>query len=267
MSALPVLGRRRARPARPARAPRTGRRRRCRARRRAPARRCPSAAARRAGRSRRPPAATSRRARASSRRGERGRRRRVVQSRAARTTSRPEVALAAHGRLAGVQAHAHADVDAARPVVLGVGALRLDGCRDGVAGAGKGEEEGVALRVDLDAAERREVLPHQPAVLGEHARRNGRRAASASAVEPSTSLKTNVTVPLGRPGMRPSMRAAWQAREREPARRRDQPVPAPARRQPRRLVPVGRGGARRAPATRTSRSCSRSATPPATGAT
>ena len=48
---------------------------------------------------------------------------------------------------------------------------------------------------------------------------------------------------------------------------RDEPVPPPARREPGRLVPVGRGGASRRPATRTSRSCSRSATRPATGAT
>ena len=78
-----------------------------------------------------------------------------------------EVALAAHGRLAGVQAHPHPDVDPVGPVVLGVGALRLDRCRDGVAGTGKGEEEGIALRVDLDASEGREAFPHQPPVLGE----------------------------------------------------------------------------------------------------
>ena len=53
----------------------------------------------------------------------------------------------------------------------------------------------------------------------------------------------------------------------EPARAGDEPVPPPARRQPGRLVPVGGGGARRARARRTGRSCSRSATRPATGAT
>ena len=79
----------------------------------------------------------------------------------------PRVALAADGRLAGVQAHADAHVDAARPLVRGVRALRLDRCRDRVAGARKGEEERVALGVDLDPAERREVLAHQPAVLVE----------------------------------------------------------------------------------------------------
>ena len=49
--------------------------------------------------------------------------------------------------------------------------------------------------------------------------------------------------------------------------RRDQPLPAPARRQPGRLVPVGRRGVRGGARARQARSCCRSATPPATGAT
>ena len=53
----------------------------------------------------------------------------------------------------------------------------------------------------------------------------------------------------------------------EPARAGDEPLPPPARRQPGRLAAVGRGGARRGARTRTSRCSSRSATPPATGAT
>ena len=53
----------------------------------------------------------------------------------------------------------------------------------------------------------------------------------------------------------------------EPPRRRDQPVPAPARRQPRRLAAVGRRGVRRGPGSATCRCCCRSATRPATGAT
>ena len=56
-------------------------------------------------------------------------------------------------------------------------------------------------------------------------------------------------------------------RRSEPARERDQPVPAAARPQPGGLVPVGPRGARAARGARTSRSCSRSATRPATGAT
>ena len=53
----------------------------------------------------------------------------------------------------------------------------------------------------------------------------------------------------------------------QPPRRRDQPVPAPARPQPGRLVPVGPRGARPRRASSTGRSSSRSATRPATGAT
>ena len=54
---------------------------------------------------------------------------------------------------------------------------------------------------------------------------------------------------------------------RKPARARDQPVSAAAQAQPGRLVAVGPGGAGRGASAPTSRSCSRSATPPATGAT
>ena len=63
----------------------------------------------------------------------------------------PEVALAAERRLARVQTHPHADHVPVRPVLDRVQPLRLDGRRDGVAGAREREEEGVALGVDLDA--------------------------------------------------------------------------------------------------------------------
>ena len=53
----------------------------------------------------------------------------------------------------------------------------------------------------------------------------------------------------------------------QPARGRDQPVPAAARRQPGRLAAVGRGGVRARARARPARCCSRSATRPATGAT
>ena len=48
-----------------------------------------------------------------------------------------------------------------------MGALGVDGRGDGVARAREREEEGVALRVDLDAAVLREALAHQPPVVGE----------------------------------------------------------------------------------------------------
>ena len=61
----------------------------------------------------------------------------------------PQVALLAERRLARVQAHPHADRGVLGPRVLCVRALRLDGRRDRVASAGEGEEERVALGVDL----------------------------------------------------------------------------------------------------------------------
>ena len=76
----------------------------------------------------------------------------------------PQVALAAERRLAGVEAHPDADVDAVGPLLRCVRALRFDGCGDRIAGARKGEEERVALRVDLDAAVLCEALAHQPPV-------------------------------------------------------------------------------------------------------
>ena len=78
------------------------------------------------------------------------------------------VALLADRRLAGVEAHAHADVHPLRPRVRRVRALRLDRGRDRVARAREGEEERVALRVDLDAAAVSERLAHEPPVVGEH---------------------------------------------------------------------------------------------------
>ena len=53
----------------------------------------------------------------------------------------------------------------------------------------------------------------------------------------------------------------------EPPRGRDEPLPPPARAQPGGLVPLGRGGARDAPGTRTNPSSCRSATRPVTGVT
>ena len=154
-----------------------------------------------------------------------------------------EVPLAADRRLAGVQPHPHEDGAAVRPVVRGVGALHLDGRLDRVAGAREGEEERVALRVDLDAAALGERVAHQPAVVGEDAvvalaelLQQRRRALDVAEDEGDGAARER--------GHAPSMQSAWQARGCEPARRGDQPLPAPARRQPGRLVPLGRGGAR-----------------------
>ena len=69
---------------------------------------------------------------------------------------------------------------------------------------------------------------------------------------------------LAAPGRRRARRARAAG---EPARGRVEPLPAPARREPGGLVPVGRRGARARRAPRTGRSCCRSATRRATGAT
>ena len=81
-----------------------------------------------------------------------------------------------------------------------------------------------------------------------------RRARSST----STAGSTRRVPPGGRAG---------QTRRREPARRRDVALPPPAPRQPGRLVPVGARGLRRRRSSATCRSCCRSATRRATGAT
>src|SRR5262249_37720197 len=62
-----------------------------------------------------------------------------------------EVALVARVRLARVQADAHAEGGAMRPLELRMPALHVRRSDDGVTRAREGEEEGVALRVDLHA--------------------------------------------------------------------------------------------------------------------
>ena len=54
--------------------------------------------------------------------------------------------------------------------MLGVRTLRLDGRGRGVAGTREGEEERVALHVDLDTAVRAERLAHDAPVLGDQLR-------------------------------------------------------------------------------------------------
>ena len=72
-----------------------------------------------------------------------------------------EVPLAADSRLARVQPHPDADRVPVGPVMGRVESLRLDGRRDGVARPWEREEEGVTLRVDLDATAFAEARAHQ----------------------------------------------------------------------------------------------------------
>ncbi len=78
-------------------------------------------------------------------------------------------ALLGEVRLAGVQAHAHAQLGALGPVVRRERALTVRGRGGRVARAGEDVEEGVALRVDLLAAVRGERLAEEALVRLEHA--------------------------------------------------------------------------------------------------
>jgi hypothetical protein len=69
-----------------------------------------------------------------------------------------------------VEAHPNADALAGGPRVVGVRALYFDGSRDGVACAGEGIEERIALRIDLDTASGSEALANEPPVLGKDVR-------------------------------------------------------------------------------------------------
>jgi hypothetical protein len=63
-----------------------------------------------------------------------------------------------------MQAHAYTDRPSTEPIL---GSLRA---RDSVRGAREGDEEGVALRVDLDAAMACKRLTEHVPVLGQHVR-------------------------------------------------------------------------------------------------
>src|SRR3954447_15216725 len=79
-----------------------------------------------------------------------------------------DVPVGADARLAGVEAHAHAQLDAFRPLVLRERALAGAYRRDRRARAAEDDEEGVALGVDLDPARLAERLAQEPAVRAQH---------------------------------------------------------------------------------------------------
>jgi hypothetical protein len=81
-----------------------------------------------------------------------------------------EIALVAHCGLTGVEAHADANVLAARPAVRRQPSLCVDRSRDGVARTAEREEEAVPLRVDLRPVLRAESLADDAAVVARHVR-------------------------------------------------------------------------------------------------
>ena len=80
----------------------------------------------------------------------------------------PRVTTARRNRLARVQAHPHLDLHAVRPGVRRDGELALDGRHQCVSRTREGDEERVALGVDLIASMRFECRAQQPLVLLEH---------------------------------------------------------------------------------------------------
>ena len=79
-----------------------------------------------------------------------------------------DVALLPDPGLAGVQAHPHSDLDAFGPRVRVEVALRRHRGPDRVLRAWEGDEERVALRVDLVAPVSRRGLADDALVLGKH---------------------------------------------------------------------------------------------------
>jgi hypothetical protein len=106
----------------------------------------------------------------------------------------PDVALVGDRRLAGVQADPHAD----RTVLER--RLRLPRGGDRLPRRGKGDEERVPLRVDLDPAVAAERVAQDPAMLRQRAG-IGAAELGEQPRRASTSVKRNVTVPLGSSAM------------------------------------------------------------------
>ena len=73
-----------------------------------------------------------------------------------------DVAFLGEDRLARVEAHPHTHRPSAQRN------LRFLRGRDRIRGTSKGHEEGISLRVDLDAAVARNRVPEQAPVLGQH---------------------------------------------------------------------------------------------------
>ena len=87
--------------------------------------------------------------------------------RAARCTPSPTYLSSLSAGLPGVNPHAHSKLRPVRPLVLGERTLPVDGCGHGVLGPPEGDEEGVALRVDLMSAVGCEGLAQQSLMLRE----------------------------------------------------------------------------------------------------
>jgi hypothetical protein len=78
-----------------------------------------------------------------------------------------DVPVSVLGRFSGVNPHPHTQLRAVGPLEPGEGTLAVDGCRHRVLGASEGDEERVALGVDLVSAVSLESLAEQSLMLRE----------------------------------------------------------------------------------------------------
>ena len=160
-------------------------------------------------------------------------------------------------------------------------ARRPGGTRRGDRGAGRTPRPGrrprgprTAPPIGSSRRSSRRATPHGPACLQGAARDPRRRkpqvtGAAIACHNPGRTVDGRAirSAPVPWPPRLAPMDASHADRPGQSPGRRDQPVPAPARAQPGRLVSLGSRGARPGPGPRTSRSSCRSATRPATGAT
>jgi hypothetical protein len=80
----------------------------------------------------------------------------------------PDVAFGGALRLAGMQPDAYTEHHPLRPGMVGEGTLHGDGSRDRIRRAGKGDEEGIPLGIDLVAVPAFEGGAQQVAIVGQH---------------------------------------------------------------------------------------------------
>ena len=172
--------------------------------------------------------------------------------------ARPRLGVDQHRRREGVPRGGRVGAEVAPRGV------RRGGRRRARRAVGRARRRGRAGAARRDAPTLDDLAEHIRAHLG--VVQGAARASCSSTRSCARRRASPTTGGHGRPPIA-AARPRRSLRSREPTRRRDQPVPAPARRQPGRLVPVGRGGVRAGPGPRTSRSCCRSATRRATGAT
>ena len=134
----------------------------------------------------------------------------------------PDVALLADRGLSGVQPHPNLQRHVFGPRMASKRSLSLHRAGYGFARAREGKEERVALGVDLAGAALAERVAEDAPLLAQNRGVTIPEPPAGARVEPSTSVKRKVTVPLGRA-------STGQSMECEPPGAGNEPLPPPAR--------------------------------------